>query len=209
MRDTEWVPASAPRAGDRVVLHDHTAFAGWTGTYGADEGYLMGLLVGDGVLKGDRAVLSVWDPDLRRESNGGWIFSHGCGRHHGGGTEADAKFPRARRPPRLVRPDRRPQRDAAQLPALHGSPTRLGLTPGNKRITPDIERCSSDFTRAFLRGLFDADGSVQGTQAKGVSVRLAQCDLGNLEAVQRMLQRLGIVSTIYKYASSRGSEADA
>ena len=46
--------------------------------------------------------------------------------------------------------------------------------------------------------MFDADGSVQGTQEKGVSVRLTQIDLGNLEAVQRMLQRLGIVATIYR-----------
>ena len=36
----------------------------------------------------------------------------------------------------------------------------------------------SSFTRGFLRGFFDADGSVQGNQVKGVSIRLAQSDLG-------------------------------
>ena len=40
--------------------------------------------------------------------------------------------------------------------------------------------------------------SVQGTQAKGVSIRLSQSDLVVLEAVQRMLLRLGIVSTLYR-----------
>ena len=39
------------------------------------------------------------------------------------------------------------------------------------------KRRSSAFCSAFLRGLFDADGSVQGDQAKGVSIRLAQSDL--------------------------------
>ena len=55
-----------------------------------------------------------------------------------------------------------------------------------------MERASSGFYCGFLRGLFDADGSVQGTQAKGVSVRLAQSDLDLLQSVQRMLLRLGI-----------------
>jgi ribonucleoside-diphosphate reductase alpha chain len=54
------------------------------------------------------------------------------------------------------------------------------------------------FIQGLLRGLFDADGSVQGSQAKGVSVRLSQSDLRLLEAAQRMLLRLGIASTIYR-----------
>ena len=77
----------------------------------------------------------------------------------------------------------------------------LGLGAHNKHVTPGIEACSSEFTIAFLRGYFDADGSVQGTQAKGASVRLTQCSLPDLEAVQRMLLRLGIVSTIYRNRS--------
>ena len=68
-----------------------------------------------------------------------------------------------------------------------------------------MERTSSDFYQGFLRGLFDADGSVQGTQEKGVSVRLAQSDLATLEAVQRMLLRLGISSTLYRDRREAGS----
>jgi ribonucleoside-diphosphate reductase alpha chain len=41
---------------------------------------------------------------------------------------------------------------------------------------------------------------------KGVSVRLAQSDLARLEAVQRMLLRLGIVSTIYAGRRSAGTK---
>ncbi|MGB9093516.1 MAG: LAGLIDADG family homing endonuclease, partial [Gallionella sp.] len=82
--------------------------------------------------------------------------------------------------------------------ALRTLALELGLTPGNKRFTAAIETGSSDFCRGVLRGMFDADGSVQGTQQKGISIRLTQIDLGNLEAVQRMLQRLGIIATIYR-----------
>ncbi|MDO5654468.1 MAG: LAGLIDADG family homing endonuclease, partial [Brachymonas sp.] len=60
-----------------------------------------------------------------------------------------------------------------------------------------MERTSSAFHAGVLRGLFDADASVQGTQEKGISIRLAQSDLAVLQSAQRMLQRLGINSSIY------------
>ena len=73
----------------------------------------------------------------------------------------------------------------------------MGMAPGHKTITSAMEAASSDFCRGLLRGLFDADGSVQGTQEKGVSVRLSQSDLPLLQAAQRQLARLGILSTLY------------
>jgi len=68
-----------------------------------------------------------------------------------------------------------------------------------------VEKTSSDFYRGFLKGLFDADGSIQGSQSKGVSIRLAQSDLQTLKTVQRMLLRLGISSTIYENRRGTGS----
>jgi ribonucleoside-diphosphate reductase alpha chain len=79
-----------------------------------------------------------------------------------------------------------------------GDGTIKKLNPRKKAITEKIERSSSDFCRGLLRGLFDADGSVQGNQSKGVSVRLAQSDLEILKAVQRMLLRFGVFSKIYR-----------
>jgi ribonucleoside-diphosphate reductase alpha chain len=72
------------------------------------------------------------------------------------------------------------------------------MAPGAKTLTPAMEQASSAFARGLLRGLFDTDGSVQGNQAKGVSIRLAQNDLPLLQGVQRMLLRQGINSTIYR-----------
>uniref|UniRef100_UPI0035616E0A LAGLIDADG family homing endonuclease n=1 Tax=Immundisolibacter sp. TaxID=1934948 RepID=UPI0035616E0A len=89
--------------------------------------------------------------------------------------------------------------------AIRNLAHEVGMAPGHKRITPRMERASSAFQRGFLRGLFDADGSVQCTQDKGVSVRLAQSDLPQLEAVQRMLLRLGIVSRLYRNRRAAGS----
>jgi len=58
--ETEWCAAGDLQAGDRVVLHDHRAAPEWQGEYTREQGYLLGLLVGDGTLKADKAVLSVW-----------------------------------------------------------------------------------------------------------------------------------------------------
>ncbi|MFN9943570.1 MAG: LAGLIDADG family homing endonuclease, partial [bacterium] len=88
--------------------------------------------------------------------------------------------------------------------ALRDLAARYGMHPGRKAITPEIERASSSFYRAFLRGLFDADGSVQGGQEKGVSIRLAQSNASTLEAAQRMLARLGIISTLYRNRRPEG-----
>jgi ribonucleoside-diphosphate reductase alpha chain len=79
----------------------------------------------------------------------------------------------------------------------------LGMTPGNTAITPALERASSAATAAFLQGFFDANGDVQGSQRKGVSVRLAHSDRARLEAVQRMLLRLGINCALYRQYASR------
>jgi len=80
----------------------------------------------------------------------------------------------------------------------------LGVKPGSKQLTEAMERASSSFCRGLIRGLFDTDGSVQGKQAKGVSIRLAQSNVETLKAVQRILLRLGIFSTIYVNRRSEG-----
>jgi ribonucleoside-diphosphate reductase alpha chain len=89
--------------------------------------------------------------------------------------------------------------------ALRDLAFELGMAPGDKAIAPALEQASSEAYRGFLRGFFDADGSVQGSQVKGVSVRLAQSDIARLEAVQRMLLRLGIPSRIYRDRREAGS----
>lgn len=190
--NTEWVQAQALAPGDLLILCDHRSQAEWAGTYGKAEGYLLGLLLGDGTLKQDKAVLSFW-PSQAAANGGAKPVS---------GVMAQA-FAFAQTLPHrsdftgwVEVPGRGEYRMAPG--ALKSICHTLGLAPGHKRITPAVEKCSSQFYRGFLGGLFDADGSVQGSQAKGVSIRLAQSDLETLEAVSRMLLRLGVASTIYQ-----------
>ncbi|HEX3673664.1 MAG TPA: LAGLIDADG family homing endonuclease [Rhizomicrobium sp.] len=194
----EWAQAGSCNPGDEVLIHDHRSAPQWGDEQAAErdaaEAYLLGLLIGDGTLKSDMAVLSVWLG--RRVANGADERSGGRGI-----MEAAAEAVRHFR----HRADFKgwteiPGRGEWRLrsAALKGLANEHGLAPCGKMVTPAIERRSSAFHAAFLRGLFDTDGSVQGAQEKGVSVRLAQSGLGALEAAQRMLLRLGIASSIYK-----------
>jgi ribonucleoside-diphosphate reductase alpha chain len=191
--ETEWCAAGDLRRGDQVLLQDQRAFAHWDGTLNEDQGYLLGLLVGDGTLKQDKAVLSVWQPAMA--VNGGPVAA-------GPGAIMEAAEAAARSLPH--RSDfngwqKVSGRNEYRLStaALKQLAEDMGMSPGNKGITARLEKSSSAAYRGFLRGLFDADGSVQGNQQKGVSIRLAQSDLPRLKATQRMLLRLGIASAIY------------
>lgn len=190
---SEWCAASELRQGDRVVLHDHRVNAEWPGARDFGQGYLMGLLVGDGTIKTDSAVLSVWRG--QPTADGGLPMNGAQGIMDAALTYARALPHRADFQGWFQVSGRNEFR--LKLAAIRDLAHELGLCKGHKNITPQIEQESSDFYKGFLRGLFDSDGSVQGTQEKGISVRLSQSDLTTLEAVQRMLLRLGIASTIY------------
>ncbi len=195
---TEWVPAAELVKGDRILLHNHRDLQPWEGAGSDAEGWLLGSLMGDGSFYAtqwnDSACLRFWE-DTQDEmaayavanlekSLGYQSRPGGSGHYH----------------PQL-------QHRVINSVGLAQLAAQFGISRQAKVITPAIESASYAFYRGFLRGLFDADGSVQGTQQKGVSVRLAQSNLATLEAVQRMLARMGIVSKIYQNRRPAGTRS--
>ena len=186
--EKEWREAQNLEPGDEVILHNHRDAASWSGAGDDEEGYLAGLFVGDGSVGFNGPVLSVWEDG------------------HSASVRGEVK--------KCVRPmDKRSDfsgwhsideknEHRLRLAAIDRMLERFDLT--DKSIGLKVEEASSEFYRGFLKGFFDADGSVQGSQTKGVSVRLAQSDLDRLKAVQRMLHRLGIASTIYQNRREEG-----
>ncbi len=148
--EVEWVEACRLQAGDEVVLHDHRALGGWEGAGSAAEGYLLGLLIGDGTLKQDMAVLSVWAPELKLVGNGEAVTWDATG---AAGIVAAAEAAAASLDHRsdFRGFHRIAGRGEARLKsaALGRLARSFGLAPGAKTITPQIERGSS----AFIQGL--------------------------------------------------------
>jgi ribonucleoside-diphosphate reductase alpha chain len=177
-----WKTVSELTIGDKVVLHNHEQFS-WQGEGTFDEGSLLGSLIGDGHFRAHgHAKLEFW------------------------GVNAPAHVARAA--DRLsrtvkVRSDARGTLVAERKLASVGSvglaklAHKFGIVLDAKHVSSSVEGASSDFVRGFLQAWFDADGSVRGTFAKGVSVRLTSNHRSDLEAAQRMLARFGIVSTLY------------
>jgi len=196
---TEWVAAGELRTGDELLLHNQRSLGGWEGQGTAEQGYLLGLLIGDGTLKAEKAVLSVWAPEFKEVSNGSAIQARSGVTGVIEAAEAAAAtlghrsdFAGFQRPVAG-----RGERRMASV-ALRDLAFSFGLEVGRKTLTSAMERGSSAFVAATLRGLFDSDGSVQGTQDKGVSIRLSQSDEALLNSAQRMLLRLGVVSALYR-----------
>ncbi|MBL7053406.1 MAG: ribonucleoside reductase class II [Candidatus Portnoybacteria bacterium] len=180
--NSDWEEAGKLKPGDKVVINVNKNYQ-WSGKYNNKEGYLIGLLVGDGTIKKDKVVLSSWG-----ESNG-----DKCVRK---AVEKYAKsFPHRSDFKGWQKISNRNEYRLA-MGYFKNLIKELGMD-NKKKITPEIEKASSNFYKGFLRGFFDADGSVQGTHTKGISIRLSQSNIQRLKAVQRMLLRLGIFSQLH------------
>jgi ribonucleoside-diphosphate reductase alpha chain len=190
----QWQPAGELSPGDRIMLNDHRSLASWQGTGGTEgEGYLLGLLIGDGTLKQEDAILSVW--------RSAQVVNGSDRQGIDGMMEAAydaAKNLRHRADFRGWMAVSGRQEWRLTLRAIRELAESYDMAPGNMTITPSMERASADFYRGLLRGLFDTDGRVQGNHGKGISVRLAQSDEAALRTAQRMLLRLGIASSLYR-----------
>ncbi|MFP4692621.1 MAG: LAGLIDADG family homing endonuclease, partial [Halothece sp.] len=186
--DSEWVAVEDLEPRDRVMLHNHRDIRPWEGNGTFEEGWLLGSLVGDGSLSqtqwNDVGILRYWG-ETQDELSEYAVAT----------LEESVNYTRRTPVASYHKQHHLRQVSSSGLAKLA---SRFSVNQGNKHITQQIERGSYLFYQGFLRGLFDADGSVQGNQIKGVSVRLAQSNLEDLQAVQRMLLRLGIVSTLYQ-----------
>ncbi|PPS43277.1 ribonucleoside-triphosphate reductase, adenosylcobalamin-dependent [Chroococcidiopsis sp. TS-821] len=191
---TEWVAARELKSGDRILIHNHRGLTPWEGTGTQEEGWLIGNLISDGCFKVNpknychQTSLRAWDDAQETTRNYALDVVKNAVLCSTELTEIHYQ-------------NKDFEINSTELAKLAGD---RHIT-SDKTITPTIEQASFEFYRGFLRGLFDADGSIQESQFQGVSVRLAQSNLQLLEAVQRMLLRLGIASCIYQNRRTVGA----
>ena len=187
----EWLEVSELQPGDKIILDDRSWMSFETDRSEFDAGWLVGEMVGDGG----------HNPELYSSYVRFW------------GDSAKYMAEKAADVVREVLPASTQFKGATY--GLHSgawSVNCVGLgnlvegliAPVTKNGTDLLEQKSLSFVAGYLRGLFDADGSVQGNLEKGISIRLDQVNGDRLKMVQRMLLRLGIASTIYSDRTTEG-----
>ena len=200
MHSGEWKPVVDLLINDEIKLNNHTLTPYWDGEYTSEQGYIIGLLMGDGWIPDTHAVLSLW--------NGIVEDQYGAPPSYVVAVIDRALSAVQTMPHRSDFTGWHRYANCAEQRLTTSSikelANELGLYKQHKFVTPEIEQTSFDFHIGFLQGFFDTDGSVVGSPQKGASVRLSQSNLTSLESVQRMLARIGIISKVYKQRRPEG-----
>jgi len=203
MTDDGWVEAGDLDAGDTVHIQNRKGSFGSHGS--AEEGRVLGWLVGDGHLKHEeeRAVLNFYDDDSTLSES----FT--------ADVNAVVRDPHKNRDytvgvSTINRADsyRGPQAVEQRIRStrLYEYAVESGLGENKLQIPDAVMRGSEDMARGFLRGLFSADGGVQGTPEKGVSARLWSTDANLLKQTQQLLLNFGIASKVLTDRKKEGSK---
>ncbi len=189
-----WKAASDLIANDKIhLLHGQGGF-GTTGN--ADLGMVLGWLVGDGYIN-TRREGAVTLSFFGNEQSIAPHFAEAVNRLVGA-PEGKRQY--------VVGTQKIIGRDETRIES-----TRLlhlidpELLENKLQVPPSVLSGSHEMQKGFLSALFTADGSVQGTMQKGMSVRLTSISQSMLEDVQRLLLNFGIASSIYKNRRDAGA----
>jgi ribonucleoside-diphosphate reductase alpha chain len=201
MTSDGWVEAQNLDSGDTVHIQNRKGEFGQHGS--AEEGRVLGWLVGDGHLKDgeERAVLNFYDEDTEiseqfaNDVNGVVREPSGNADYEIGVSEISRSegYRGAQAVEQRIRSTR-----------LYEYAEEAGLAEEKLQVPDAVMRGSEEMARGFLQALFSADGSVQGNAEKGISVRLASVDSDFLQEVQQLLLNFGIGSKIYEDRKESG-----
>ena len=183
-----WKELKDIEIGDKVKLNNHEDYSwGDSNEREFQKGWLTGNLVGDGTFDSTSAVLRYWNNEqILKETAIEYLTKNFK-------TYQDFKGSTFNNITSIT--------SSAFKEYLEKN---FDIIAKDKTPNINIEKQSSKFLEGYVRGLFDADGSVQGNQEKGISIRLTQNNKDVLAQVQRILLRLGIASTIYEERRPEG-----
>lgn len=182
----EWVATESLVPGDKIKLNNFDNYLDWQGEGTFSEGYVTGVVLADGWFNHHTVVAAVHSNKPGALSLMDSIEEH------------IQKVDR-----RDIAAQWRDHRDSIEITVGNWITNYLSRSP--KEPLDTVETSSSDFHKGFLRGMFDMDGYVSSSVKKNThTIGLCQSNLNTLKVVQRMLLRLGIVSSINK--KREGSE---
>lgn len=182
-----WVEMRHLQPGDKIHILNRKGGFGKQGSL--ELGRILGWLIGDGTFNGKEAVLSFFGDEKRELTS---LFAEyvndavaPLGVHQTRAYPVGATAVKGRDEARV---------SSARLMKLAAE---YGLTEDKFRVPEAVFRGTEAMQRGFLQALFTADGGVQQTVAKGVTIRLASSHMTLLEETQMLLANFGIVSRIY------------
>lgn len=194
----KWQPLEKITTGSTIFLSKHKGIE-WVGKGGCfEEGYLLGQVVGDGGIyfynkeqypnHKPKAYVRFWKKD-----EGSFKLFNRCVEYINKvlKTRIDCKggFNKIH--------------DTWQIgsTSLYELCEKKGVNK-DKYLNDEFMKNSSEFLKGFLQGMFDSDGCVTGfSNKKGLTVRLAQINLHNLQIIQMILHKFGIFSYLYENRS--------
>jgi hypothetical protein len=177
MTPNGWVPAGKLAAGDKI--HILNQGGGWGHSGSKELGAIAGWLAGDGCLLDGGTAARLYFYGEKRE-----LVLRFFDYLNGG---------------RLTTQDNQ-DRDYIDFKEAFQVLEISSKTEVPNLVWEGTKACQA----AYLSALFSADGSIQGTQKKGISVRLSSVDLEHLRNVQLLLLNFGIYSKIYQNRQDAG-----
>jgi ribonucleotide reductase alpha subunit len=181
-KEYKWSEIKNLKIGDRISLGNNRNVQ-WDGDGNFEIGWLLGNFVGDGTSSENSYSLKYWGSNKSNMKEQAVGFIKNNLKHRSDlGIDKNCDI--------LVK--------GVKSTELKIIGEKFGVF-SNKEINNEIiEKSSSDFYRGFISGLFDADGTVSHNKNKGINVRLSSSKIELCNLTQRMLSRLGIISTIYE-----------
>ena len=184
----QWVEASDLSVGDNIVIGQNDELALHIDSQSKDfaEGWLVGSIVGDGGHNPDKypSYVRFWGDTASQQAEKALDFlsrffykTYSVVDHKGVLT--------------------------MQGKALTEIASKY-LTPKDKQFTDQVFEQSDNFLAGLIQGYYDADGTVFGkAKGPGIAVRLCSNSKERLKDVQIILNRFGIVSSIYNIHPER------
>jgi len=188
MTPNGWIELRDLKPGDKLHILNRKGGFGQEGSL--ELGRVLGWLVGDGTFNGKEAVLSFFGEEKQELAP---LFAEyvndivaPLGMNVARTYKVGATAVKGRDEARV---------SSARLMALS---EKYGLIEHKHQVPEVVFQGSEEMQRGFLQALFTADGSVQQTVGKAVTIRLASSHIDLLEHVQQLLSNFGIASRIYR-----------
>ena len=187
MTPNGWVELQDLKPGDLVHILNRKGGFGVEGSL--EFGRVLGWLVGDGTMTGEKAVLSFFGADAEIATQFAKYVTEL--------TAPITKAPRAYTNEASWIEERREAR--VQSERLYALALQSGLGAGEAKlkVPTSVLRGSEEMQRGFLQALFSSDGTVHIDAQKGNHIRLTSISERLLRETQQLLLNFGVASTLY------------